>query len=264
MAIWPCDEPRLTKHVSVVPMARRRGFVRGVHPDVKPDGEVGGSFFRTSGMKVSLSGSDGASAAPVVLDFQIGDEAVQVRWGLFGVHNADNALVALTVAKALDVPLHDAAAALADVRLPPHRSAVVTKPGRFAGRFFLDDCYNANPASMRAALDSLGLAAGDASKRYAVLGDMLELGEEAEVMHKELAQLAARHLEGLVAVGAFADSMIESAKAAGLAKVAAFGGTDDASLVGIAKTLETWTDPGDWVLLKGSRGVYLERVLDAG
>jgi UDP-N-acetylmuramoyl-tripeptide--D-alanyl-D-alanine ligase len=118
----------------------------------------------------------------------------------------------------------------------------------------IDDCYNANPMSMRAALDDLAATAGD-GRRVAVLGDMLELGPEELAHHAELgAHAAASGVELLVAVGP------RSA-----ATAAAFGGearrADDAAAA--ATLVPPLVRAGDVVLVKGSRGVALEAVVQA-
>jgi UDP-N-acetylmuramoyl-tripeptide--D-alanyl-D-alanine ligase len=117
----------------------------------------------------------------------------------------------------------------------------------------IDDCYNANPMSMRAAIDEL--AETDASRRVAVLGDMLELGEDASRFHREIgAHAAARGVDLLVTVGSLAAVMGEG-----------FG--PDAHSVtdagAAAELLRGRLRAGDAVLVKGSRGVGLELVAQA-
>jgi UDP-N-acetylmuramyl pentapeptide synthase len=118
------------------------------------------------------------------------------------------------------------------------------------GVVLIDDCYNANPLSMRAAIDDLAESA--AGRRVAVLGDMLELGATAPALHRELGEHArARGLELLVTVGPLAAEIGET-----------FGGEAhalaDAEAAGVLVG-ELLRD-GDTVLVKGSRGVGLERV----
>jgi UDP-N-acetylmuramoyl-tripeptide--D-alanyl-D-alanine ligase len=121
----------------------------------------------------------------------------------------------------------------------------------------LNDCYNANPASMAAALQTL--AASRATRRLAVLGEMRELGEHAEVACRELGTAAAAvELELLVLLGAQALLVRESALAAGMdpSRVLVAADHDEA-----ARRLRAAVRAGDVVLLKGSRGATLERVL---
>lgn len=173
-----------------------------------------------------------------------------------GRHNVYNALAAAAVGAALDVPLADAARALEDFELTKWRSHISEKDGI---RVY-NDAYNANPASMKAAL--LALKDIEATgRRVAVLGDMLELGPGAAEAHFELGRHA--QLSGiteLVAVGEFADNMAAGAREAGLAAahVHVFPDRD-----GVADLLKEMLREGDLVLVKGSRGIALEGVVEA-
>jgi UDP-N-acetylmuramoyl-tripeptide--D-alanyl-D-alanine ligase len=123
----------------------------------------------------------------------------------------------------------------------------------------VNDAYNANPASRRAALAAFALLPA-ASRRALVLGDMLELGTAAPAEHAGLGRVAAQTAPALLlAVGAFADRVAEGARAGGLTP-AAIGTAPDAEAA--ARLLSGWLRPGDLLLLKGSRGVRLERILD--
>ncbi len=182
-----------------------------------------------------------------------------VHLPLAGAHNAANGAAALAVARAAGVAPLAAAAALEKVALPPHRSAMIAA----GGRTILDDCYNANPASMSAALATVAAAVGGAggwARAFAVLGDMLELGPDAEELHRALGREAGVRLAGVVSLGGFATAVADGARAAGLAadrtKVAA-------SPADAAAAIASWTAPGDWILVKASRGMRLERVVDA-
>jgi UDP-N-acetylmuramyl pentapeptide synthase len=152
------------------------------------------------------------------------------------------------------VPAPAAAAQLEKVALPPHRSATLSA----GGRTIFDDCYNANPASMSAALAAVaGSAAG--GRVFGVLGDMLELGPQAEALHRKLGGEAAALLTGLVAVGSFAAAMVDGARAAGLSKERSIVAKSPEEA---AAAVAPWTAPGDWIVVKGSRGVRLERAVD--
>ena len=161
---------------------------------------------------------------------------VQVRLGISGRHMVSNALAALAVVEAVGGSLFAGAEALADVGLTAMRMEVLRTP---AGALVLNDSYNANPTSMRAALDAL--AAMPASRRFAVLGVMAEISDP-EAEHRAIIDYA--HRSGIVVLAI---------------------GTD---LYGI----EPVTDPvaalgslagGDAVLVKGSRVAGLERVAAA-
>ena len=123
----------------------------------------------------------------------------------------------------------------------------------------IDDSYNANPTATRRALDLL--AAGRATRRIAVLGEMLELGDRAQALHEEIGRAAAEaHLDVLLTVGgAPAAALAASAIAAGLERDRArhFTTSDEAAAAAVALV-----GPGDLVLVKGSRGVQTERVVE--
>ena len=122
---------------------------------------------------------------------------VEVELGARGVHSVDNALAAAAVGIELGVSLHDVAAGLAEPTLSPLRMEVLRTA---AGARLLNDCYNANPLSMRAALHSL--AAVPAQRRIAVLGAMAELGDFEADEHAAAASLATRLGITVVAVDA--------------------------------------------------------------
>jgi UDP-N-acetylmuramoyl-tripeptide--D-alanyl-D-alanine ligase len=127
-----------------------------------------------------------------------------------------------------------------------------------SGVVVLNDCYNANPGSMAAALQTL--AASRAGRRLAALGEMLELGPAAERAHRELGRrAAAADLDGLWLMGQWAAAVREAAIAAGLpADRIAIAPTHDALAAALRATLRD----GDLLLLKGSRGAALEKVLE--
>ena len=113
-----------------------------------------------------------------------------------GSHQVPNALAALAVAGVCGVPLEEAAGGLAEAKLSPWRMELIRTAG---GGMVLNDAYNANPASMRAALQSL--ASLPATRRIAVLGEMAELGELGPAEHREIAAFAANLGIEVVAVG---------------------------------------------------------------
>jgi UDP-N-acetylmuramoyl-tripeptide--D-alanyl-D-alanine ligase len=153
-----------------------------------------------------------------------------------------------------------AAAASAVGVIPSGRVEVAFSPGRGqrtelpGGVTVIDDCYNANPMSVRAALDDLAATApeGGASRRVAVLGDMLELGPSAREYHVQAGhQAAAAGVEVLVTVGPLAEAMADGFHGEVHAVESA------AEAVPLVRAL---VKPGDVVLVKGSRGVGLELV----
>jgi UDP-N-acetylmuramoyl-tripeptide--D-alanyl-D-alanine ligase len=173
-----------------------------------------------------------------------------VRTPLRGQHNLRNAMLALAVARALGIPLDDAARGLAAMPVPSMRTAW-TALGRAT---LINDAYNANPGSTRAALDLLA-DAGRGRQRVAVLGTMRELGAHADRLHDELARRALEAGVELVAgVGEFAEA---------LARVA----PRDPRVLGAPEPEALWPllaprlAPDAMILLKASRGVRLERLV---
>ena len=182
----------------------------------------------------------------------------RIRSGTPGRHLVPHALAAAAVAERFDVPMDAVEEALAAGSSAAHRMAVIESS---VGATVIDDTYNASPVSVRAALEFLGetpLAPG--RRRYAVLGDMLELGPDEERLHREIGAFAAGVVDGLVAVGERGRWIGEAASAAGLARVAHAADADEA-----ADVLERTLGPrvGDLVLVKGSRGVELDRLVAA-
>jgi UDP-N-acetylmuramoyl-tripeptide--D-alanyl-D-alanine ligase len=177
----------------------------------------------------------------------------QVRLLLRGAHQAANAAMALAVAGILGVAPEAAAAGLAGATGSPWRMELVRTPG---GLTLLNDAYNANPTSMAAALGALGALNG--GRRWAVLGQMAELGAVSESEHRRMGRLAAdAGVAGLVVVGAGAGALAEGAREAGVEVVEA-AGPEEAVAV-LAERLR----PGDAVLIKASRVVGLEQVAAA-
>ena len=130
-----------------------------------------------------------------------------------------------------------------------------------AGATLVDDTYNASPISVgAAALDFLAdtpLPAG--RRRLAALGDMLELGPDEERLHREIGERAAAVLDGLVAVGERGRWIAEAARAAGLRRVAEARDNDEAAEL-VERTLAPRV--GDLLLLKASRGIGLDRLVE--
>ena len=182
-----------------------------------------------------------------------GGEELEVP--LPGRHNLLNALAALTCAELLGVGRAAAAAALKSLPPLPGRSAVAQRDGIL----WIDDSYNANPASLAAGLEILsGLR--DSSRKIVAVGDMLELGKESERLHEEAGRrIAALRPDLLVAVGPLARQLLEAARTSGLPHPAgrAFETAEQAG-----EFLGSWLRRGDAVLVKGSRLMRMERVLD--
>ncbi|HYQ81690.1 MAG TPA: UDP-N-acetylmuramoyl-tripeptide--D-alanyl-D-alanine ligase [Anaeromyxobacteraceae bacterium] len=189
----------------------------------------------------------------------IGNREVEVRLPLVGEHNALNAAAAAAAAVALGCNDREIARGLSAVRPVGRRLRLETLP---SGVFLVDDCYNANPLSMGAALATLSaLSASRDGRPVAVLGDMLELGPAEGESHRELGAAAARTgLAWLAAFGPRSRATFEAARAGGMADGAAFHTADVAALTDFVKER---LRPGDVLLVKGSRGMKLERLVEA-
>jgi UDP-N-acetylmuramoyl-tripeptide--D-alanyl-D-alanine ligase len=177
-------------------------------------------------------------------------EGVAVRPAVRGVHNLRNAMLALAVARECGVSFENAARGIAEVRVPPMR-VNFQQVGRAT---IINDAYNSNPGSARAALELLEQA-GRGRQRVAVLGSMLEMGAHAPRLHREVAAAAlGAPIEVVAGVGDFAEALT------------ALGG-DPERVVTAADADELWgrlvsrLRPDAVILLKGSRGVRLERLV---
>jgi UDP-N-acetylmuramoyl-tripeptide--D-alanyl-D-alanine ligase len=198
--------------------------------------------------------SQGADGLRFVLG--IGNREVPVHIpGLVGAHNAGNAAAAAAAAIALGCDDREIAAGLAAVTPVGRRLRLERLP---SGVQLLDDCYNANPASMSAALRTAAdLARASGGRALAVLGDMLELGAFEAEAHRALGAEAAAGLAALATFGPRAREAAEAARSGGLA---AFHAEDlDALVLWTRETIR----PGDVLLVKGSRGMKLERLVEA-
>jgi UDP-N-acetylmuramoyl-tripeptide--D-alanyl-D-alanine ligase len=174
--------------------------------------------------------------------------------GLAGRHNVINALAAAGAGVALGLSLDEIATGLAAAK--PAKGRCVW---RTAGAVrILDDSYNANPASVRAALDTVA-AHRQGARLVAVLGDMLELGPQTDEIHREVGRaVAAAGVALVVGMGRHTAALVDEARAAGVAE-AQHTETFEDTVAFLLKDLV----PGDLVLVKGSRGMRMERIVDA-
>ena len=171
-----------------------------------------------------------------------------------GLHMIQNALLAIAAGRALGLSLEEAAAGLAAAPLTKARLQIK----EIHGVQFIDDSYNANPDSMKAALRTLVELDTD-GKRIAVLGEMLELGGETERGHREVGEKAASlGVDQLIAIGNAGKMIAEGARLAGMKNCLAVNSTGEA-----AEILDRMAQPGDLVLVKGSRSARTEKVLEA-
>ncbi|MGH9604376.1 MAG: UDP-N-acetylmuramoyl-tripeptide--D-alanyl-D-alanine ligase [Terracidiphilus sp.] len=186
------------------------------------------------------------------LKYRAGEQTGSFTLRLLGAHNASNAAAALAVALEAGVELDAAIAALTSLTAGDKRGEVL----EIAGATILNDSYNSNPEALRSMIRTL--AARPARRRILVAGEMLELGEQGPALHTACGRAAAEAGLDLVAgVQGNAEHLATAAAAAGVAALF----LPDAEAAGgwLAHNLR----PGDAVLVKGSRGVHLERAIDA-
>lgn len=170
-----------------------------------------------------------------------------------GSHMVQNALLAIAAGRAFGLSIEECAAGLAAAPLTKARLQIK----EIGGVQFLDDSYNANPDSMKAALRTLVELDAD-GKRIAVLGEMRELGSESERGHREVGETAATlDVNQLITIGDTAELIAEGARTAGLQKVLSARSTAEA-----ANLLGKIARPGDLVLIKGSRAARTEEVIE--
>jgi UDP-N-acetylmuramoyl-tripeptide--D-alanyl-D-alanine ligase len=173
-----------------------------------------------------------------------------------GLHMLYNALAATAVGLVLGLAPEETTAALGRFRPIHRRSQVVTLS---SGVHLLNDCYNANPGSMAMALATL-MELRNCGRAAAALGDMLELGNGAAADHRELGRRAARlGVEVLVIYGQFRQEVAAGAAEAGLAPDRIF---PVARRADGARILRELLGPGDWLLVKGSRSMHMEGLID--
>ena len=192
--------------------------------------------------------------AGLTLTLESGGERQTVTLALAGRHNVGNALAAAAAGVALGLPLADIARGLAAVR-PVAGRCVWKQAGAVT---ILDDTYNASPTSVRAALDTI--ATHRRGRRViVVLGDMLELGAVTDDAHRAVGrEVAALPADELIGVGRAMRLAVEAAREAGLGEARHLTTFEDT----VAHLLKRVV-AGDLVLVKGSRGMRMERVVDA-
>jgi UDP-N-acetylmuramoyl-tripeptide--D-alanyl-D-alanine ligase len=235
--------------------------LNGDDPRVRRVGEA----FRARGGKVAWFGKDRAYAAAAEnwrgtvhgmrFDLRLGGRTVEVALPLPGPHYMSNFLAAALAAHHLGLSPEEIADAAVDLKPASHRGQVLRLGQQVT---VLDDCYNSNPAAVEAAVTALDMSAQ--GRRLAVLGDMLELGPTGPELHRETGRKVASKLDAMVGVGALGKHFLEGAREAGLDErvLTAFADSPSAA-AGIAALVQ----PGDAVLVKGSRGVRMESIVDA-
>ena len=216
----------------------------------------GRALHAANGGPVRSIGARAAGDGTQRMTLEIAGKTIEVRLRAVGAHNVTNALLAATVGVSFGLSPETIAAGLERFAPPPMRLEIVRLPG---GALVWNDAYNANPASVEAALAAL--AAEPASRRVAVLGEMWELGDEAPRWHRRIGRLAAEwKVDWVVAVGRLAEETVAGARETGLppsrTDVCA---TPEAAVERLAGELRR----GDLVLIKGSRAARLETIARA-
>lgn len=235
-AVLNADDPRV---MALAASARSRVFRYGRNPQ---------AAVRASAVSVE----------PDATAFQLHLPAgmLPIRLAVPGVFMVANALAAAAAAVVAGIVPEHIKAGLEAFRPAGGRLHLFETAG---GVHVIDDTYNANPASMAAALETLNTLRGQ-NRAVCIFGDMYELGEAAATLHAELGASAARTgITKLYASGTFAGDIAGGARKAGMAGEHIFTG----SRRDIAADLEKQLQPGDWVLVKGSRASAMETVVAA-
>lgn len=173
-----------------------------------------------------------------------------------GLYNVYNALAAATVGWAMGMDLNTIARGLEETHLPPMRMELIQLP---CGARILNDAYNANPASMKVALETF-FEVQNGGRAILLLADMLELGPEAKSAHFSVGELVARlSPDLLITMGELSEEIANGAIRAGMnpEHVHHFQGYSE-----VCSFLSACLGPDAWVFLKGSRGMHLERILE--
>jgi len=212
------------------------------------------SFGRSEDADVRIAAAK-TSEKGLELTIDVFGELCTVFLPLFGQHNAMNAAAAMACAAALELPMGKVSEMLAAVSVPGGRLRVMRNLSISTGKCVnvIDDTYNANPASVAAALDAQKDLAGG-SRRLAALGDMLELGTSAAQLHRQVGEAAQG--AGVTGVYALGDCSEHVAKGMGA------GGAAFKDLRALVDALKVELEDGDWLLVKESRGMRMERVID--
>ncbi|MCA9053885.1 MAG: UDP-N-acetylmuramoyl-tripeptide--D-alanyl-D-alanine ligase [Planctomycetaceae bacterium] len=187
------------------------------------------------------------------LRFRVG--ATEFQLPAVGRHHLNSALLSIAVAREIGLTDSEISAGLKDF-VPMHGRCEKTSIGPWT---VIDDSYNASPASMVAACETLR-DWQDARRRVLVVGDMLELGEHSSEFHAQLGELVADcQFNLLIAVGPQAGSVTANARSHGM-DPGCLGACSDFDTAYIL--LDCWLEPGDVILVKGSRGMHMEQVVE--
>lgn len=213
------------------------------------------SFGEAEDAQARLLSYETAGEAGLV-DADIMGRRLRYRIGAPGKHVALNSLAALLVAVVFDVDIDEAALTLSEFAPPAGRGQREKRTARDGDFTLIDESYNANPTSMRAAFESLAAAApGAGGRRIAVLGDMLELGPRGGEIHAELAEdLKRAHVDQLFTAGPLMSRLFYAAPEA-------MRGAHRATAQELEEVVLAAIRPGDVVMVKGSNGSRMSRIV---
>ena len=233
------DDPRVLNEASSFP-GRQVGFSSKGYP-----------------AEVSLERVLGVDGEGSRFLLRLPEETLDIQLPVLGFHHIKNAIAAAAVAWALNLPASTIGAALRNFQPVDKRMEVLTLPGDI---HLINDTYNANPGSMAAALETL-MQVKQQGRAFAVLGDMLEMGEESASLHNQVGRVAAKEgVDHLLAMGKQASHLLAGAAEAGMARNQL---TETGNHEEIASQVHSLLAAGDWVLVKGSRGMRMEKVVEA-
>jgi UDP-N-acetylmuramoyl-tripeptide--D-alanyl-D-alanine ligase len=214
-------------------------------------GVTGGADVRALGVETA-----GVGASRFTLRTPEGE--AEVLLPMHGRHNVSNALAAAAAALSLGMGTGEIAAALSTAAPSEMRGEVLRFRDGFA---VVDDSYNSNPRSLLSMAEAVAGGGEGVERRVVVAGEMLELGEEGAALHREAGrEIAGFGVDVLWGVRGLAREIVEGARAAGMGEGATrfFESSDE-----VAAALVEFVRPGDLVLVKGSRGVHTEKVVEA-
>lgn len=214
--------------------------------------DINNAIYATDYQNKGLEGS----SAKIHINMNVAQADFDVAIPLPGEHMLYNALAATAVGVQFGLSINQIREGIRDVEPVGGRSHVI-HTDRLT---LIDDCYNANPVSMKAALDLLAVTDTDGTKRrVAILGDMFELGEKEKELHAEVGAYAAeKQIDALICIGALSQNMYEAAKKVENTTTKAYYFADKESM--LARLDELICD-GDTVLVKASHGMHFEELL---
>ena len=210
----------------------------GVDIVYKTSGEPEGIIFRVD---------EGGSSLPVVIE------------GVFGRNHVYAALAALALSSGLKFNMLEAVEALKNYDVPPGRMRLLKG---INDSMIIDDTYNSSPFALKSALETLGQVKCS-GRKIAVLGDMLELGKHTEEAHKNIEKITAENCDVLIVVGSRAQAIKDSALESRLSRTSAENIFEFLDSLKAGEFMKSFVKNGDLVLVKGSQGMRMERIVEA-